>query len=275
MSGRLFVDSPARRMESASGAIPCPIATLSGSPSTVESMARVPSSAARSGTLVEQNCDERMTNASTIWETGLHVRRGRAVSPVSRPSAADHMETPGDRAQRYAASSGDRPSFSVASRNAFFNRIAAQLANHLPPAHSRFTARPLFNLMKVAYANERIHYEIAIDLEHRAIEVALHFEDGPVSTLAYLAYLDDRILELKHLLGHQIELERWTASWGRLYELWPLDTLDQAAADRIALRLAEYIRTLQPLVDASGIRPERSAESRGERRGRWRRSSRA
>jgi hypothetical protein len=131
----------------------------------------------------------------------------------------------------------------------------------------------MFNLMKIAYANDRVHYEVAIDNGRRLLEIALHFEDGPLSTLAYLTLLDRRIVELKHQLGHEIELERWTVSWGRLYELWPLETLDRPVADRVAARLTDYINTLQPLIDASDIPPERSAQPPGQRRDRWRRAA--
>ena len=89
------------------------------------------------------------------------------------------------------------------------------------------------------------------------IEVGLHFEDGPASTLAYLNILDGRIVELKDVLGHQAELERWTQSWGRVYELHPLEPLTPAVTNRIGERLALYISTLWPIVRAANVRHER------------------
>jgi hypothetical protein len=180
----------------------------------------------------------------------------------------DELEQKDQEPQRPARTDGPKRSFSVAARDDFFARIAAQLKQRLPPELNDFTARPMFIQMKVAYSNERVHYEVGIDVHLPAIEIALHFEDGPASTLQYLAHLDKQIVELKDLLGHEVELERWTASWGRIYELWPLDTLDRPVADRVAARLAEYIVTLQPLIEASNIRPERSAQrsSRGGNR---------
>ena len=73
------------------------------------------------------------------------------------------------------------------------------------------------------------------------IEVGLHFEDGPVSTAAYLAYFDAHIVERKHELGPELELERWTPSWGRIYELVPLTRLDgrPGRADRPAAGRAD------------------------------------
>lgn len=186
----------------------------------------------------------------------------------------DVLERPEEPAPT-AAAEQSRLSFSVATRNAFFKQISAHLARRLPDDLREYAARPYFNIMKVAYANERVHYEVAFDIHRRTLEIALHFEDGPVSTLAYLAYFDRRILELKHTLGHQIELERWTVSWGRIYELWPFESLDKGTAERVANRLAEYISALQPLLNECGVPPERSAQPAGPTRDRWPRKSSA
>lgn len=156
--------------------------------------------------------------------------------------------------------------FSMKSRNAFFARVATQLRKAVPVSYAGFTARPLFNLMKIAFDNDRVHYEVAFDNARRRLEVALHFEDGPVSTLAYLDFFGTRILELKESLGHEVEIERWTLSWGRIYEIWTLESLDQRTADRVASRLARYIALLQPLVEQANIAPERSADRDQPRR---------
>lgn len=158
--------------------------------------------------------------------------------------------------------------FSVRTRDAFFDRIVTQLRTSLPAELRRFQARPMFLLMKIAFDNERVHYEVAIDNARRTLEIALHFEDGPASTLRYLALFDKQIVELKHLLGHEVDLERWTQSWGRLYELRPLTTLDRGVANEVAERLDLYIRTLQPMLDAAAIPPERSAGVTPSRRSR-------
>src|SRR5262249_15218653 len=92
-----------------------------------------------------------------------------------------------------------------------------------------------------------------------SLEIGLHFEDGPASTLAYLDHFGHQIVELKHLLGSEIELERWTVSWGRIYELWPLESLSRTTADQTAARLATYVTTLQPRLLAASVAPERSA----------------
>lgn len=177
---------------------------------------------------------------------------------------------PIDRAPEAVSFESARVSFPMKVRDSFFARVTRSLRAELPPELARFTARPMFNLIKIAFDNERVHYEVAFDIDRRLLEIALHFEDGPVSTAAYLHLLDRQIVELKHQLGHQVELERWTTSWGRLYEIWPLTSLDREVADQVATRLVTYITVLQPLVEAAGIAPERSVEPPSTERGPWR-----
>lgn len=166
---------------------------------------------------------------------------------------------------RLPAPDAARVSISMPARDAFYGRVAERTRSLLSPELRSFTARPMFNIMKFAYDNERVHYEIVLDVTRRWIEIALHFEDGPASTLQYLRLFDSRIVELKDDLGPEIELERWTQSWGRIYELWPLTGVDRALADSVAERLAAYITTLQPILDQSGIKPERAATKSGRR----------
>jgi hypothetical protein len=174
------------------------------------------------------------------------------------------------------ASSTDAPAVAARrgglTRRDFFDAVAERLREELPAERRDFRQRANPLLLKLDYGNDRVHYEVWCDGERKTIELGLHFEDGPVSTTAYLAYFDGLIVELKHDLGPELELERWTASWGHLYEHWPLTMLTEGLAARVAARLARLIARLQPLVEAAGIPPERSAlapEDR-ERRGPWR-----
>lgn len=154
-------------------------------------------------------------------------------------------------------------------RHDFFAAIVERLRSHLPEARRGFRHRASTSQVKIHYGNERVHYEVWTDGQRDQIELGLHFEDGPVSTAVYLAFFDAHIVELKHHLGPQIDLERWTSSWGHLYEIVPLTRLDPALADRLANRLAALIVALQPLVDAAAVPPERAAQP-AEARGPWR-----
>jgi len=168
------------------------------------------------------------------------------------------------------------PSSSAASKPApgltrrdFFADVIDQLRLLLPSDLTDFAHRATTNLVKVYFGNERIHYEVWTDGARGTIEIGLHFEDGPLSTAAYLAHFDQHIVELKHALGPRLELERWTTSWGHLYELVPLAKLTAATVDRTARRLAALITALQPLVEAADIAAERTVQPT-EPRGPWR-----
>jgi hypothetical protein len=161
------------------------------------------------------------------------------------------------------------PATPALTRRDFFADVVDRLRLLLPEPLTGFRHRATMNLLKVSYGNERIHFEVWTNSQLGVIEVGLHFEDGPVSTAAYLAYFDAHIVELKHELGPELELERWTPSWGHVYELIPLTRLDGRLVERIARRLAALIAALQPLVEAAAIPPERSSQP-AEARGPWR-----
>jgi hypothetical protein len=160
------------------------------------------------------------------------------------------------------------------TRRDFFDEVIDRLRPVLPEDWRAFRHKANSLLLKIYFDNERVHYEVWCDAERHILGLGLHFEDGPVSTAAYLAYFDGLIVELKHLLGPEIELERWTTSWGHLYEHWPLGALTVEVADRVAVRLARLISTLQPLVEAADVTAERSAlavvGNEEQRRGPWR-----
>jgi hypothetical protein len=128
-------------------------------------------------------------------------------------------------------------------------------------------------LLKLDYGNDRIHYEVWTDGARGRVEIGLHFEDGPASTMSYLTFFDQRIVEIKHLLGPQIELERWTTSWGHLFESEQLGRLDPRFAETVARRLAAHIAILQPMVEEAAIPPAQRDVAPGER-GPWRRRAR-
>ncbi len=136
------------------------------------------------------------------------------------------------------------------TRRDFFGDLADAARRQLPLERQGFETRQTMNLLKVHYgANYRIHYEVWINAERGLVEVGLHFEDGPASTERLLAHFDAAILEIKHELGAQVELERWTRSWGHLFELHEVEPLTVAFAERLAGRLVRFIDVLQPLLD--------------------------
>lgn len=176
----------------------------------------------------------------------------------------DGGETPDDLMQ----ADPDRRNPTTASglpRRAFFDRVVAGVRRDVAPEFNGFRAQSYGHLLKLHFDNERVHYEVWPDSQRGRIEVGLHFEDGPVSTAAYLRYFDTRIVELKHLLGTEVELERWTVSWGHLYYLVPLAPFDLAKAKETVGLLTSLIDTLEPLVREAAVpreRVDRPAERR-------------
>src|SRR5215217_629756 len=160
-----------------------------------------------------------------------------------------------------APKTGNRARSAVSlTRRAFFDRVVAGVRSDVTPGLSDFQARAHGHLLQIHFDNERVHYEVWPGSHRGTIEVGLHFEDGPVSTAAYLRYFDARIVELKHRLGAEVELERWTASWGHVYYLLPLAPLDGAKARQTATLLATLIDVLQPLVLDAAVPRERVDE---------------
>jgi hypothetical protein len=159
------------------------------------------------------------------------------------------------------------------NRRDFFAAIVAEVRKELPAELAEFRHRANPMLLKIDYGNERVHYEVWTDGARGRVEIGLHFEDGPASTLAYLAFFDARIVEIKHSLGPEIELERWTASWGHLFESVPLGRLDRAFIKNVSGRLAAQITTCQPLVVEAAVPVGERTNVAGER-GRWRRGKR-
>ena len=156
------------------------------------------------------------------------------------------------------------------NRRDFFAAVVADARASLPTALAGFRHRVNPMLLKLDYGNDRIHFEVWPDSARGRVEIGLHFEDGPASTMAYLAFFDRRIVEVKHLLGPEIELERWTTSWGHLFESEQLVRLDPRFAEAIAHRLAAQIAVLQPMVEEAAIPPAERDSTPGDR-GRWRR----
>ncbi len=135
------------------------------------------------------------------------------------------------------------------SRATFFDGIVTTLRRELPEEYRAFRTRRFGHLLKIYYEHERVHYEVWVDTRRQQIELGLHLEESPASTLLILQELDRHILEIKDILGSDVEFGRWTQSWGHLIENRPLGVLDAAERTAVADRLRLYIETLQPLLD--------------------------
>ncbi len=134
------------------------------------------------------------------------------------------------------------------TRRDFFHDVAEAVRPLLPVPLQGFQSYTTRDLLKLSYGHSRIHYEVWANARDRHIEVGLHFEDGPDSTERLLRFLNAHILEIKHDLGFEFELERWTNSWGHLFRLLPYQPLDDDLTREISLMLVRLISVLQPLL---------------------------
>jgi hypothetical protein len=134
----------------------------------------------------------------------------------------------------------------------FLALVPDQVRGRLPPALQGFQVLgPFGSLVKLYYGeSHRIHYEVWVQRRQGQVELGLHLEADPETTAHLLGRLAGRFAAVRRGLGPAAEPEQWTASWTRIHETLPLGPLDPAALRRVALRLARYIRTLQPLVAA-------------------------
>ncbi len=102
--------------------------------------------------------------------------------------------------------------------------------------------------MKFHYGRPETHYEAWHHRAQSRLEVGLHFEGSRELNRAGLDFFRAHIVEVKGGLPNA-ELEPWDRGWTRLYETFPALLLDHRALEGTARRVAEYVITLQPLLD--------------------------
>jgi hypothetical protein len=87
---------------------------------------------------------------------------------------------------------------------------------------------------------------------HRRIErleVGLHFEADARTNQRLLEHFEEHLIVAKAEVSERVEAEPWDRGWARVYEMLPLEPLDDGYVDLVADRLARLIGALQPLLD--------------------------
>lgn len=167
------------------------------------------------------------------------------------------------------------------TRKEFFYDIIEKTRLALPDELKGFQTSATMNLVKLYYGNYRLHYEVWTNARDNQIEVGLHFEAGEESTDRVIAHFDRFIIEIKHELGVETELERWTRTWGHLFQIVPYQPLTARLADDVAGRLGRLISVAQPILEevepkashdaaATGVQPSLTLSTGGRDRSRWR-----
>ena len=130
-----------------------------------------------------------------------------------------------------------------------FLLLVRELAEaRLPADAPQLQGRLRLSLLQLYRDDPRLHYEVWIQRKTGRIEVGLHFEGEPEANRRWAEALGHRVLELKALLGPDVELEEWTRSWTRLHQTLPLRKLDDDLAEEVAALLARFIEVMEPIL---------------------------
>lgn len=154
----------------------------------------------------------------------------------------------------------------MALKNRPFLESAARVLAERIEDRAQVRVRP--SMLQAWLDDPRQHYEIWLRPNAGLIELGLHFEGVREDNLRRIAAVADAMPLVLGALGPAVEVEEWTESWTRVHETVPMLPLDDGFARDLALRLAAYVETLEPIVASLG--PLLPAEPRavGPRR-RW------
>jgi hypothetical protein len=132
----------------------------------------------------------------------------------------------------------------------FFSALPLAVAPRLPIELRGFeTVGGRGRLLKFHYGRSQVHFEAWHHAAAGKLELGLHFEGTPALNTAALNYFRERMVEIKAGLP-RAELEPWDRGWSRLYETLPAPVLDDVVLATAGARLAAYMTTLQPLLEA-------------------------
>lgn len=118
----------------------------------------------------------------------------------------------------------------------------------LPGEHPRPERKVMWTTLQLHYGNPAVHFELQPQVHRGLVELGLHFEGTPEANDAWAARLAARAGELMAALGHEWELEAWTASWRRLHRTFAFETLTHDLAQEVAEELTKAVRVLTPII---------------------------
>jgi hypothetical protein len=127
--------------------------------------------------------------------------------------------------------------------------IVNQTRKQLPRKLKNFEPRSFFTIVKLSYANPKIHYEVWVRGQEHLVEVGLHFEADKETNDALREHFDARAFEIRAALGTRVEVEQWTNSWSRVHEVMPYTKLNAELVESVAKKLAKMITVLQPMLE--------------------------
>jgi hypothetical protein len=131
---------------------------------------------------------------------------------------------------------------------AFLRQVADELPMHLPPDLRDLQSEQWGRFYKVWYGDKRIHFETQF-LSGGRLEIGFHMEADPETNDRIAAHLERKAARIGRALGDGVKAGSHGSKWRFLAETWSGgDLRSEEAATEAAARLAEYIRTILPLL---------------------------
>jgi hypothetical protein len=129
----------------------------------------------------------------------------------------------------------------------FLSALPELVRPKLPPELGGFSAQQRFALVQLWFESRRVHYEVWFHRRIDRLEVGLHFEADPATNQHLLEHFDANLIVAKAEISERVEAEPWDRGWARVYEMLPLEPLDERYMHRVAEKLARFIVVLEPL----------------------------
>lgn len=135
------------------------------------------------------------------------------------------------------------------SARAFLRQVADELPMHLPPDLREIESEQWGRFYKVWYGDKRLHFETQFVSGGR-LEIGFHMEADAETNERVAAVLERKATRIKKNLGAEARAGSHGPKWRCLAETWSGgDLRSEGAATEAAARLAEYIRTILPLLE--------------------------
>ena len=132
----------------------------------------------------------------------------------------------------------------------FYAEVAEDLRTQLPRDLRDYEVQRSGGVFKAFYDDRRQHFELWF--RDGGLEVAFHLEGRGQDDKPVIRVLERRLSSIRKRLGGDVRLEPFGRGWTHLFEHWPGASREASTADEAAERLAEFIRTVEPLRRANG-----------------------
>jgi hypothetical protein len=130
----------------------------------------------------------------------------------------------------------------------FLRQVADELPMHLPPGLRDLQSEQWGRFYKVWYGDKRLHFETQFLSEGR-LEIGFHMEADPETNERVAAHLERKAARIRKALGDEVKAGSHGPKWRSLAETWSGGDLRSVeAATEAAARLAQFIRTIRPLL---------------------------